>query len=153
MEITTKSAEETKKVGEKFAHSFIKEGKNSLIVALVGDLGSGKTTFIQGFASGLAIKQRIISPTYILMRHYKVRHGASHKSSVTDFYHVDLYRLESEVNDEVDNIGLTDIWGKKGNIVMIEWAEKIQRSIPSGAYWININYKQGTSRVINIKRS
>jgi len=93
-------------------------------LALTGDLGSGKTTFVQGLAEGLGFAGRIISPTFILMRKYP------------GFYHVDLYRFEENVAQEVENIGLTDIWGKDKNIVVIEWAEKIKDLIPPKANWI-----------------
>jgi tRNA threonylcarbamoyladenosine biosynthesis protein TsaE len=152
MEITTKSAEETQKVGEKFADSFLKERKNSLIVALVGDLGSGKTTFIQGFARGLSIKQRIISPTYILMRKYDIPSTTKKKNKIREFYHVDLYRLEGDVGGEVKQLGLTDIWGKRGNVVMIEWAEKIGNKIPKSSYTINFEYESENSRKIKINK-
>ena len=59
-------------------------------MAFYGNLGSGKTTFIQGLALGLNIKRRIISPTFIIVRHYKLEKG--------NFYHTDLYRTQN-VND------------------------------------------------------
>ena len=119
MEVLTKSAAETKKLGAKIATEL-----KAQIYALSGDLGSGKTTFVQGFAQGLGITSKIISPTFILMRKYQ------------NFYHVDLYRLEDDIESEVRNLGLTDIWGKPGNVVIIEWAEKIKDMIPKEAMWI-----------------
>lgn len=91
----------------------------------MGDLGAGKTTFVQGLAEGLGIKERILSPTFILMREYG------------NLYHVDLYRLEEGIDEEVRNLGLTDIWGKKDNIVIIEWAEKITDLLPENTIWMN----------------
>lgn len=64
----TNSSEETKKIAENFA----KKLKGGDIVALYGELGSGKTTFVQGLAKGLGIKKRIISPTFIIVRSYKI---------------------------------------------------------------------------------
>jgi len=101
-------------------------------------LGSGKTTFVQGLAKGLGIEKKIISPTFILMRTYG------------NLYHVDLYRLEGNVAEEAKNLGLTDIWGKKDNIVVIEWAEKIKEIIPKKAKWIKFENIGEDERKITI---
>jgi len=136
MEVITKSAKETKKFGQRVAD---KIGGKGAIIALIGNLGAGKTTFTQGFASGLGIKKRIISPTFILMRKYE------------DFYHVDLYRLEDDVEKEVTNLGLTDIWGKNGNVVLIEWAEKIEGILPKDTIRIEFETLSEDERKIVVK--
>ena len=110
-----------------------------LVIALTGNLGSGKTTFVQGFAKGLGIKQRIISPTFILMRKYG-----------ENFYHVDLYRLEGNIESEVRNLGIEDIWKDPKNIVVIEWAEKIKKMIPKSAQWIKFENLGKDERKITI---
>src|SRR3989338_10797954 len=99
MEILTKSAHETKSLGKKIATDLIRNHAN--VLALTGDLGSGKTTFVQGLAEGLGIKQRIISPTFIIIRNYRIknyesplRQGFEGQARIMDFYHVDLYRIE-----------------------------------------------------------
>ncbi len=120
MELITESAGETKRFGQKIADSLKKGG----VIALSGDLGSGKTTFVQGVAKGLGVSNRIISPTFILLRKYG------------NFYHVDLYRLEENIEKEVRNLGVFDIWKDPKNIVVIEWAEKIKDMVPKGAKWI-----------------
>ena len=126
MEILTKSAHETKSLGKKIATDLIRNHAN--VLALTGELGSGKTTFVQGLAEGLGIKQRIISPTFILVRKYAV-------PSIS-FYHIDLYRLEKNVEAEVRNLGVEEIWQNPDNIVVIEWAEKIRSMIPKKSTWI-----------------
>jgi len=141
MEYITKSTKETKSLGKRLATSIISETKPT-IFALSGNLGSGKTTFTQGFAQGLGIKQNIVSPTFILMRTYEIPHG--------NFYHVDLYRLEKNVKEEVKNLGLTDIWGKNGNIVVVEWAEKIKNILPKNTKWLNFENTGERARKITI---
>lgn len=111
-------------------------------MALTGDLGSGKTTFVQGLARGLGIKGRIISPTFILVRKYEL--------DALSFYHIDLYRLEEDVYGEVRNLGIDDIWEKPENIVVIEWAEKIRNLIPNSAMWIEFKNPGADSRKITI---
>ncbi len=127
MEITTKSAKETSEFGEEVASDL--KVKGAVVFALTGDLGSGKTTFVKGLAKGLGITQRILSPTYILMRQYII-------SPSTNFFHVDLYRLESDIEKEMRNLGIDDLWSNKENIMAIEWAEKAKDFIPKNATWI-----------------
>lgn len=139
MEFITESAFETKSLGKKVASNL----GGGEVFALSGELGSGKTTFVQGFAEGLGVKARIISPTFILMRKY----GAGDK----DFYHVDFYRLEGNIENEVINLGLSDLWEKPENIVVIEWAEKIKDIIPESAKWIKFEDLGGDKRKIIIQ--
>jgi len=117
--------------------------KGGETLALTGELGSGKTTFVQGLAEGLGVKGRIISPTFILMRKYL--------ASKLDFYHIDFYRLEDGLENEVKNLGIDDTWGKKDNVVAIEWAEKIKKSIPENAIWIKFENRGENERKILIK--
>src|SRR3989337_2657138 len=93
--VITESFEATQKLGKEFAQSL----KKGAVIALHGDLGSGKTTFVQGFAKGLGIEKNIISPTFIIMRTYNV--------GIKNFYHVDLYRIESE--KDVEGLGLPEL--------------------------------------------
>jgi len=135
MEYITQTAEETKEVGRRLSAS-VKGGE---IFALQGDLGAGKTTFVQGFAEGLGIKGRVNSPTFIIMRSYQV---TDYNLPITSLYHVDLYRLESNIEEELKNLGITDLWGKPENVFLIEWAEKAKESLPDDTKWIkfeNIN--------------
>lgn len=138
MEVITKNYQETQKLGSEFA-KILKGGE---IIALVGELGSGKTTFVQGLAQGLGIKRRIISPTFIIVRHYKLKIKRTlrvQKPKLENFYHIDLYRLENNLENEIKNLGLTDVWGKKENIVVIEWAEKIKDLLPEDTVWVNFD--------------
>ncbi len=135
MEVITKSAYETKELGKKLAASL----KGGEILALSGELGSGKTTFVQGFAEGLGVKARIISPTFILMRKYG-----------KNFYHIDLYRLQENIENEVKNLGIEDVWSNPRNIVVIEWAEKIRNLIPKSAIWIKFENLGENERKLTI---
>ncbi len=123
----TGSAEETKE----FAREFAKNLRVPTVIALYGNLGSGKTTFIQGLAQGLGIKKRILSPTFVFIRSYSLN-----DKNLSKFHHVDLYRLESE--NDVEAIGLAEILGDKGAIVAIEWPEKIDRLLPESAIKIKL---------------
>ena len=127
----TYSENETRKLAQEFAHKF-KKG----VIALTGDLGAGKTTFVQGFAKGLGIKEKIISPTFVLIRQHKI------PNSKYILYHVDLYRLENI--DDLKMLGLDEILSNPNNIVLIEWAEKAKKLMPTNAIWIKFKDIDGT---------
>jgi tRNA threonylcarbamoyladenosine biosynthesis protein TsaE len=164
MEYTTESAEETKKLGGKIAYQLIADnqglevGSKAVVLALAGDLGSGKTTFAQGLAEGLGVKQRIISPTFIILRKYEL--GTKNKENrFKCFYHIDLYRLEgnlpeggASVEQEITNLGLKEIWSDPTNIIAIEWAEKARGLIPKEAIWVEFGNVGKDRRKIKIDK-
>jgi tRNA threonylcarbamoyladenosine biosynthesis protein TsaE len=127
MEIFTTSPAETKKLGQKIGADLnsskqqVVSSKGATVIGLSGNLGSGKTTFTQGFTRGIGIKQRIVSPTFILMRTYEIPKG-EHKH----FYHIDLYRLEGSVASQLADLGIGEILGDPENIVLVEWAERAE---------------------------
>ena len=133
----TNSPEESKELAKQLS----KELKSPRLIALYGNLGSGKTTFIQGLAEGLGIKKRVLSPTFVFIREYDL-------SSKRKFYHVDLYRLDSERNAET--IGLSDIFTDNGAIAAIEWPEKIENLLPAGTMKINFSTVSENKRKIEI---
>ena len=114
------------------------------MVALSGELGSGKTTFTQGFAEGLGITSRILSPTFILMRFYELEGWGR------SFYHIDLYRLEAGIREEMANLGIFDIFGDPNNIVLIEWAEKAEGLLPENTVWVKFDRINENERKITV---
>ena len=128
-EVITNSFTETQELGEKMAVDL----KGGFFIALFGDLGSGKTTFVQGLAKGLGIKRRIISPSFILVRRYKL-------PNLKFFYHVDLYRMESA--NDIKSLGLEEILNNSQNIVAIEWAEKLN-DLPEKRIDMYFEYLEG----------
>jgi tRNA threonylcarbamoyladenosine biosynthesis protein TsaE len=159
METITESAQETQALGEKIATKLVASRKKQVarkgvVLALTGELGSGKTTFSQGLAKGLGIKKRVISPTFIVIRKYDIRYTIYERRverevlRFSSFYHVDLYRFEKDVESEVKNLGIEEIWDNPENIVAIEWAEKIQRLVPKDATWVTFENLGGDERKI-----
>jgi tRNA threonylcarbamoyladenosine biosynthesis protein TsaE len=116
----TDSFEETQQLGFDFAE----QAQDLQVIALHGYLGSGKTTFVQGLAKGFGIKRNIISPTFIIMRTYKIDGSGKKKF----FYHVDLYRINDQ--RDIDGLGLPELLEDPQNIVVIEWPEKIEKLLP-----------------------
>lgn len=136
--IVTTSFQETQQLGETFAKTL----QGGEVLALHGDLGSGKTTFVQGLAKGLGIEQKIISPTFIIMRTYQRRKEKY-------FYHVDLYRIESE--HDVEGLGLLELMHDSNNIVVLEWPEKIANFLPEKRIDVIFEYLSDDKRTIEIK--
>jgi tRNA threonylcarbamoyladenosine biosynthesis protein TsaE len=137
-EYITNSSEETQKLGADFSQAL----KGGDFLAFYGELGSGKTTFIQGLAKGLGITRRIISPTFIIVRHYKIKSG--------NFYHIDLYRTESE--SDLLGLGIDEIIKDESNIVALEWAEKMGELLPRKRIDLHFEYLGDNKRKINVKR-
>jgi|SRR3989344_7458131 len=108
------------------------------ILALIGDLGSGKTAFTKALARHLKIKGRITSPTFMLMNIFPARLPKTRKGIL--FLHLDLYRTKNF--SEIKALGLTELWGKKNTITAIEWADKIKNHLPKKTWIIKFDDKK-----------
>ena len=144
METITKSAQETQKLGEKIGLDLKQENLKNRIFCLYGDLGSGKTTFIQGLAKGLGIKKRITSPTFVFVRKYA---SEKNKSNLISLFHIDLYRIENF--KEAKGLGLEEMMEDKQALVVIEWPEKIKEILPREKKEIYFSYDSENQRKIN----
>src|SRR3989344_3407488 len=143
--IVTKSAEETKKVAQLFAKDIIGEfqvGKKATIIALVGNLGAGKTTFTQGFAEGLGIKEKIQSPTFVILKIYDI------PKSKKNLIHVDAYRLQTK---DFKVLGWKEFIKNPQNIILVEWGNKIKNILPKNTIRIIFKHDTKNSRKITIK--
>lgn len=149
--IITKFSKQTKKFAGLLAKKALrnyayrqagKKQKSALVFALVGDLGSGKTTFVQGFMRAMGIRKKITSPTFVLVKSYKVK---SYK-----VYHIDCYRIRKSV--ELLKLGFKEIIGNPQSIVLIEWADRIRKILPRGVIWIEFRHGDKVNqRFINVK--
>lgn len=130
----TKNYKQTQKLGEDLAKKILKLPlqKRAIILGLRGNLGGGKTTFLQGFAKGLKVKEKILSPTFVILKHFKIIN-----SKFTDFYHVDCYRINNV--EEIMELGFKEIISNSKNIVAVEWSERIRKILPKSA--IEIDFK------------
>lgn len=141
MEIRTKTPEETQKLAEEFAQKL----HGNELIFLRGELGSGKTTFTQGLAKGLGIKEKIKSPSFVIIREYTNNTDSTNKKHVI---HVDLYRLDKQA--EIETLGLADYFDAK-NIIIVEWPEKLKNWPAEPDYIINFQHKGENERQIEIK--
>ena len=114
------------------------------IIALQGDLGAGKTTFVRGFVPAFGIDARNVqSPTFTLVREY----GSKKK-----IYHVDLYRLEKE--KDIFEAGIHELLGTD-ELVLVEWADRLKNYLPSERIELRFEHMPGDEReiVINVVRA
>jgi len=147
----TKSPAETKKLAAKI----VKHLKGGTVLGLIGDLGSGKTVFVQGLAKALGVKKTVNSPTFVIMKIYDIRESriANRDSRITirQLIHVDAYRINNY--QELLDIGLGEYLNKKDNLVVIEWADRVSEIKKSPNYW-EIKFsigKNDKTRIIKIK--
>ncbi|MCK5514523.1 MAG: tRNA (adenosine(37)-N6)-threonylcarbamoyltransferase complex ATPase subunit type 1 TsaE [Deltaproteobacteria bacterium] len=111
------------------------------VVALIGELGAGKTILTQGIANGLGVGNDyyVTSPTFTIINEYKGR---------MPVYHLDFYRIESPL--EIDNLGLEEYLPGEG-VAIIEWAEKIEGFLPKEYLMIILGYADYNVRKVNMR--
>ena len=100
------------------------------VVALIGDLGAGKTCMTRGIARGLGIADPVTSPTFILVAEYRTARGFP-------LYHADCYRLGDAAVAEAESSGLAEMMEGQG-VAVVEWAERIARLLPGDTLWIEL---------------
>jgi len=139
----TKSDLETQRLGRELAKIILKakSRKGAFVIGLEGDLGGGKTTLLQGFARGLGIKEKILSPTFVIMKKFAIKRG-NYKS----FYHIDCYRIQKP--EELLDIGFKEIISGSKNIVAIEWVERVKSVLPENFLKIRFDFIDDKKREI-----
>jgi len=144
MEHTAQNLKETCELADDFAKSIKKQEQKATVIALYGNLGSGKTSFVQGVAKTLGIKKTVISPTFVIERIYALE-GESWKR----FVHIDCYRFEKA--SEVKSIDWDEIIKEPDNLIFIEWADKIENELPKDSIKIYFEFVNENTRKISIK--
>jgi len=134
-EIASASPAETEAAGERLGRVL----RPGAVVALTGELGAGKTCFIQGLVQGLGSAVRATSPTFVLVNQYKGR---------VPVYHVDAYRTESLT--ELMDLGLLELMSGEG-VTLIEWADKLASLLPPDAIHVSIRGVGDEPRLITIR--
>ncbi|TSC76593.1 MAG: ATPase, YjeE family [Parcubacteria group bacterium Gr01-1014_31] len=123
--IATASARETHTLGKLLA----KRLHGGEVFAINGELGAGKTVLVRGLAEGLGVRHHISSPTFLLMRVYRIKDRGK---KIRRFVHVDAYRVQHP--SELTDIGLNEFFGKPDTVVAIEWAERVKPLLPARRY-------------------
>ena len=136
--VRTESPEETQTLGEELG----KQLKPGSVIALIGDLGTGKTCLTQGIARGIGIapNEVVSSPSYILINEY---------NGSIPIYHIDLYRIET--SEEIAELGLDEYVDGVG-ICIIEWADRMENDLPDTYIRVHITWEDENSRSIKIEQ-
>jgi tRNA threonylcarbamoyladenosine biosynthesis protein TsaE len=152
-----KNSRQTQKLGEMLS----KELRGGEIICLTGELGSGKTTFSQGVLRGLGAKGPHTSPTFVVMKKYKVKahrnlafslrqtscRNSLKPSFIQNIYHLDAYRVGPR---DILDLGWKEIISDKKNVIIVEWAERMNKIIPKRAVWIKFKHLKKSEREITM---
>lgn len=111
------------------------------IVALHGDLGAGKTTFVQALARELGVEGAVTSPTFVVMKSYE-----TNDEVFATLVHIDAYRIQSD--DEMRPLQFADMLTAPRTLICIEWAEKIATLLPAAVHHLTFTHQSDTTRVI-----
>ena len=133
--ILSKSTKKTKEIAAKLAKNL----KGGDIISLSGNLGGGKTTFVQGIAEGLGIKEKITSPTFVIIKEYPTIKNFS-------LVHIDLYRITNF--SEAQTAGISDYLEKSNKVCVIEWGERISDFLPEKTKLIKFKFIDESTREI-----
>lgn len=108
--------------------------KRSLVIGLVGELGAGKTTFIKSFIRALGVRRKITSPTFLILRRFRLPKGATFKN----VFHIDAYRVVEA--KELKEVGIESIVDNPNNIVLVEWADRVKGVLPKEMIWLKFKH-------------
>ncbi len=134
LKIVTHSPEETIETAKKVG-ALLKGGD---VIAYIGGLGAGKTTFTRGLAVGMGLPDEVISPTFSLVNEYRGK---------TTLYHFDMYRIMN--SDELETTGFYD-YMSDDNVLAIEWSENISDALPDNTIYIKLTRIDDSTREIEI---
>jgi len=141
----SKNTKETIEIAGIFLKKIIKSRpKNATVVGLSGDLGAGKTAFTKATGKHLGIKNKIDSPTFMIMKKYPIK-----LKNFKFFFHLDAYRLKNE--KELLHLGWEEIISDRENLVFIEWPENVSKAIPSSAKFVYISTNANGYRNLEFK--
>ncbi|MEI6581217.1 MAG: tRNA (adenosine(37)-N6)-threonylcarbamoyltransferase complex ATPase subunit type 1 TsaE [bacterium] len=146
MDIFSKNTKNTQEIARDFLVNIETNKNKATVVGLYGELGTGKTTFVQFVGKFLDVNKKIKSPTYVIMKKYNLK-----KSGFKYLFHLDAYRLKNE--KELLHLGWDEIISNKEHLVFIEWPEKIIKAMPKKHHQINITHTKEGHRKFKIKNA
>lgn len=149
MAYQSSSSAETKSLGFRAGQKLVRNGvgARARILLLRGDLGSGKTTFVQGLARGLGARSRAQSPTFIIIRRMPLS-----RKPFRNLFHVDAYRLSSRTNTRA--LGIRELLDVPENVLAVEWPDAVRSVLPRGALQIRFMHgKRPNERSIAIPKT
>jgi tRNA threonylcarbamoyladenosine biosynthesis protein TsaE len=146
MKRVSKNIEETAGVAKIFLNKILKDKggrEGATIICLSGNLGAGKTAFTQAVAKHLGIKNKVASPTFVIMKKYPLK-AQKHQF----LFHLDAYRLKSE--KELLNLGWKEVISDKSHLAFVEWPEDVKKAIPKEARYVYISHGEQGKRIFEL---
>jgi len=129
---------------QRLAEQLAKKLQGGDVIGLIGNLGAGKTTFVQFLAHTLGIKQTVNSPTFNIIKVYAIK---NHKSKIKNLIHIDAYRLHSAA--ELQALGVEEYFVDPHVVTVIEWADRVKKILPKDAMMIKIKLKKNGERIFS----
>ncbi|MCR4284071.1 MAG: tRNA (adenosine(37)-N6)-threonylcarbamoyltransferase complex ATPase subunit type 1 TsaE [Parcubacteria group bacterium] len=152
MKKITTNLKETQSLASDLAKEIMKEsGDKAKVIGLIGDLGAGKTTFTQAFAETLGVKEKVSSPTFVIEKIYKIpklRKCDVRRKQFEHLIHIDAYRIED--NREIIHLGWKEIIDNPKNIILVEWADKVEEILPKDTQKIFFKFIDENTREIKM---
>jgi tRNA threonylcarbamoyladenosine biosynthesis protein TsaE len=154
IKILSESPEETQKIASLLINTVLKQKnlkrkqaclrRQALVISLEGNLGSGKTEFLKGIAKGMKLKEKIFSPTFVIMKRFPLKH-----KGFKFLWHLDCYRLKKI--SEIRELDFKEIIKNNQNIIFIEWGDKIKRLLPKNHWTIKFKIKGENKRLLELE--
>jgi len=119
-----------------------RESQGATVLALYGELGAGKTSFVQALAGELGVREVITSPTFVIEKLYDAKHPVFKK-----LVHIDAYRLKTK--DELEKLGWRDLTADRENLIALEWADRVEDLLPGDALRVRFDVVDETTRAIS----
>ena len=142
MEVTTHSLDEFNAEAARFSRT-LAPGQSATVVALSGDLGAGKTTFVQRVAKEFGVEDRVLSPTFVIEKIYGCLQGP-----YVRLVHIDAYRLKGA--HELEVLGWKELAADPTNLILIEWPENVAEAIPRNAMRVALVYLDENTREVTL---
>lgn len=141
----THSLEEFQKIAQDFAGKVAPVPNRATVIGLYGNLGAGKTTFVQALAKALGVTETVNSPTFLIFKRYTL-----HDSRYTNLIHTDAYRLKS--SDELRRLCFNELLADPHNLILIEWADRVADLLPKDHIQLHFEFVGDTTRSISLKQ-
>ncbi len=143
--MVSKSIEETNQIARSVLASLTPEAGTAAVIRLVGDLGSGKTTFVRALAHGLGVDAtEVTSPTFVVMKSYRTTHNTWRR-----FIHIDAYRLSTTEDARI--LALDEALSDPHTIICIEWPEHLKVVVPQKTTTLLFTFIDETTRKIEVQ--
>ncbi len=141
---STHNLAEFQQVGRDFALGLTPLLDRATVVGLYGDLGAGKTTFVQAVAKALGVSETVNSPTFLIFKRYQLPVTGSGYSSLV---HIDAYRLKN--SDELRRLRFSELLADPANLILVEWADRVADLLPKHHHQLHFEFVDDTTRRIS----